>query len=92
MSRRGADEHAKRSAIVTLAGVLEDRRELLKAELLREDEGALFRIANEFGLRHNRADQRGDFDPVFLDWVFWWYLATIELTDRLLARPDQEGG
>ena len=89
---RGADEHAKRSAIVTLAGVLEDRRELLKAELLRKDEGALFQIANEFGLRHNRAGQRGDFDPVFLDWVFWWYLATIELTDRLLARPDQEGG
>lgn len=89
---RGADEHAKRSAIVTLAGVLEDRRELLKAELLRKDEGALFQIANEFALRHNRAGQRGDFDPVFLDWVFWWYLATIELTDRLLARPDQEGG
>ena len=44
---RGADEHAKRSAIVTLAGVLEDRRELLKAELLRKDEGALFQIANE---------------------------------------------
>src|SRR5271166_3852858 len=85
---RGADEHAKRSAIVTLVGVLEDRRELLKAELLRKDEGALFQIANEFGLRHNRAGQRGDFDPVFLDWVFWWYLATIELTDRLLARPD----
>jgi hypothetical protein len=23
---------------------------------------------------------------VFLDWVFWWYLATVELTDRLLTR------
>jgi hypothetical protein len=23
---------------------------------------------------------------VFLDWIFWWYLATIELTDRLLYR------
>jgi hypothetical protein len=34
--------------------------------------------------------QRGDYDPVFLDWVFWWYLATVELTDRLLARQDAE--
>jgi hypothetical protein len=61
-----------------------------QAELLRKDEGALFQIANEFGVHHNRAGQKGDFDPVFLDWVFWLYLATIELTDRLLARPDQE--
>lgn len=88
---RGADEDAKRSAIVTLVGVLEDRRELLKAELLRKDEGALLQIANEFSLRHHRAGQMSDFDPVFLDWVFWWYLATIELTDRILARPDQAG-
>lgn len=30
--------------------------------------------------------QRSAYDPVFLDWIFWWYLATIELTDRLLYR------
>jgi len=29
---------------------------------------------------------KASYDPVFLDWVFWWYLATIELTDRLLRR------
>ncbi len=86
---RGTDADAKRSAIVALVGVLEDRRRLLKAELLRKDEGALFEIANEFSLRHHHAGQKSDFDPVFLDWVFWWYLATIELTDRLIARQDQ---
>lgn len=25
---------------------------------------------------------------VTLDWVFWWYLATVELSDRLIERTD----
>lgn len=84
--RRGADEHAKRSAVLTLAGVLEERRELIRSDIGRKDEGALFSIANEFAIRHQRRGQQGDYDPAFLDWMFWWYLATVELTDRLLAR------
>ncbi len=66
--------------------VLEERRSPLKAELQRRDEGALFQIANEFAVRHQRDGQRGDYDEAFRDWVFWWYLATIELTDRIIAR------
>lgn len=85
---RGASEHDKRGTVITLAGVLEARRSLLKTELFRKDEGALFQIANEFSLRHRNAAQKDDYDPVFLDWVFWWYLATIELIDRLLERSD----
>jgi hypothetical protein len=83
---RNATAQDKRSAVVALAHVLERRHSLLKAELLRSDEGALFRIANEFAIRHENEKQRSDYDLVFLDWVFWWYLATIELTDRLLQR------
>jgi hypothetical protein len=83
---RGASDYDKRSAIVALYGVLEERRPLLKEELTRRDEAALFQIANQFAIRHQRADQLGDYDPVFLDWVFWWYLATIELSDRLIER------
>jgi hypothetical protein len=83
---REATEHDKRSAVVAVAAVLEQRRALIRAELGRPDEGALFRLANEFAIRHHRRDQHGDYDPAFLDWIFWWYLATIELTDRLLAR------
>jgi hypothetical protein len=83
---RVATREAKRSAVVTLAGVLERRRKLLKAELLSKDEGALFFIANEFDLRHRTARQQGDYDDAFLDWVFWWYLGTVELTNRLVAR------
>jgi hypothetical protein len=86
---RDATEHHKRSAIVALHLVLEERRKLLKKSLSRKDEGALFQIANEFALRHG-SEQQSDYDPVFLDWVFWWYLATVELTDRLLASQDAE--
>lgn len=83
---RTASLEERRSAVITLAGILEERRDLLKAELLSKDEGALFHIANGFAVRHQRADQRGDYDSAFLDWLFWWYLGTIELTDQLLAR------
>lgn len=85
---RNASEHEKRSGVVALAGVLEERRALLKAELIRKDEAVLFDIANNFAIRHRRDGQRADYDPAFLDWVFWWYLATIELTDCILAREE----
>jgi hypothetical protein len=83
---RAATVEERRSAVITLAGILEERRGLLKAELRREDEAALFQIANQFAVRHQGGRQRGDYDPVFLDWLFWWYLDTVQLTDQLLAR------
>lgn len=82
---RSTSSESKRSAIVALAGILEERRQLIRDELGKPDEGALFEIANRYALRHRRADQRGDYDPVFLDWIFWWFLATVELTNRLIA-------
>lgn len=84
---RGATREDKRSAVVALARVLEHRRALLKDALLSKDEGALFAIANGFDLRHRKANQHADYDEVFLDWVFWWYLGTVELSTSLLARP-----
>ncbi len=61
--RGGSDglfgDMSKRSAIVTLAGILEEHRALLKDQL-GKDEGALFEIANRYALRHRKADQRGD--------------------------------
>lgn len=85
---RAADREAKRSAVVALARLLEDRRQLLKKHLLRKDEGALFQIANEFDLRHSKADQRGEYDEAYLDWIFWWYIATVDLADQLLSRQE----
>lgn len=86
---RGARREQKRSACIALAGVLEQRRSRIKTELLSRDEGALFQIANQFDVRHRNADQRGDYDDAYLDWIFWWYLATIELIDRLTERVGQ---
>ncbi|WP_299952614.1 hypothetical protein [uncultured Modestobacter sp.] len=81
---RGATREDKRSAVLALARTLEHRRELVRTALGRKDEGALFQIANEFDLRHHNTARRGNYDEVFLDWVFWCYLSTVDLTSRLL--------
>jgi hypothetical protein len=85
---RTAGREDRRSACIALVGLLEERRSVLKERLLSKDEGALFRIANEFGLRHRNARQRADYDESYLEWIFWIFLATYELTDRLAARAD----
>jgi len=85
---RDATIEDRRSAVVALAGVLEARKALLKRVLTNKDESDLFRVANEFDVRHHNDRQRSDYDPMFLDWMFWWYLATVELTDRILDRQD----
>jgi hypothetical protein len=83
---RTADRDAKRSAVLTLARILEQHRPLLKAELLSADENALFQIANQFDIRHRNDKQLDDYDVAFLDWVFWTYLASIRLLRHLLSR------
>jgi hypothetical protein len=83
---RNATVEERRSAVIALAGILEGRRKLLKEKLLSKDEGALFKIANEFAIRHQNVNQRGEYDSAYLDWLFWWYLGTVELTNHLLAR------
>ncbi|MFC7489363.1 MULTISPECIES: hypothetical protein [unclassified Knoellia] len=85
---RGVTEHDKRSACTALARVLEERRRLLEDKLAKKDEGDLFLIANRFAIRHQNAQQQKNYDPLFLDWVFWFYLATIELSDGLIARDE----
>jgi hypothetical protein len=87
---RDATDHDKRSAVSTLYGILEERRTLIRTEIGKKDDGALFSVANAFAIRHQGRGQQSDYDPAFLDWIIWWYLATIELTDRLLARQGAE--
>lgn len=88
--RRGATREAKRSACVALARILEDRRKLIKKEFLKQDEGLLFEMANKFDLRHRGKDQHAEYGEEFLDWIYWIYLSTVELTDRILANQDVE--
>jgi len=83
---RSSTRQERRSAVVALARVLEDRRSLLKKELLSKDESDLFLIANRFDLRHKGADQQSDYADEYLEWIFYWYLSTVRLTDQLLSR------
>jgi hypothetical protein len=89
---RHASQEQKHSATRALADVLEQRKAVLKTELFTGDSNALFQIANQFGIRHMNEQQKTDYPTAFLDWVFWWYLATIELTDRLIADQDAPAG
>ena len=86
-----ASRETKRSAVSALARILEQNRGLLRQELLTKDEGALFHLANSFDIRHSNDKQQGDYDEAFLDWVFWWFLGTVELLNRLRARGEAPG-
>jgi hypothetical protein len=87
---RNSTRVEKRSAAVVLAGILENERDLLDEKLLSKDEGALFTIANKFAIRHQNASQQPDYDDAYLDWIFWWYLATVELVRALRGREADQ--
>lgn len=84
--RHGATREDRRSAVRELADVLEGHRQLLKDEMLTKDEAALFQIANQFGIRHRGAGQQTNYEDVYLDWVFHWYLATVDLIRQIVSR------
>lgn len=87
---RGADRNQKRSAVAALALVLEERRHnVLTDALAKSDRGALFDIANNFHVRHQDAKQKRDYDEFYLDWIFWVYLASVELTNRVIDKQTK---
>lgn len=101
--RRGATEHDKRSALKHLADVLEPLRDDIDEHILPADEQALFQIANKFYLRHNDRDQQRSYDPdIWLDWIFYVYVATArallatldreQLRERVLGSPPEDNG
>jgi hypothetical protein len=60
---------------------------LLLAARLPVGQGRRHRGRRQPRVRRRQEDkQKRDYRIEFLDWIFWWYLATIEFTDRLLAR------
>lgn len=100
---RGASDHDKRSALKHLADVLEPLRNEIDEYLLPADERALFQIANKFWLRHNDRKQMRSYYGVWLDWIFYVYVATAHsllavldrqtLSDRVFGEePNAEGG
>ena len=86
--RRDSTIEDRRSAVVSLCGILEEHRTLAKQTIQKKDDAALFDIANNFHLRHQDAKQYKNYSPEYLEWIFWWYLSTIQLVDRLLTEAE----
>lgn len=88
--RRGASQEDRRDAIRDLVDVLEYLRPKAKEVLSHKDEQELFNIANNFGIRHHRADQRTRYDkPIWYSWMFYYYLATIHALTRLIQKEAE---
>lgn len=69
----------RKQAVRDIIDVLEFHRDAVREHLSKKDEADLFNIANNFSLRHHRADQRDDYDDAWLRWMFYVYLATVHL-------------
>lgn len=77
----------RKDAIRDLADVLEFIRAEAKLVLTSKDESDLFQLANNFGIRHHRKDQKTDYDSsIWLSWMFYYYLATIHACLRLIEK------
>ncbi|CAB3957854.1 hypothetical protein LMG6001_04885 [Achromobacter insolitus] len=77
----------RKDAIRDLAGVLEFLREEVRPILNSKDEADLFQLANNFGIRHHRKDQKTNYDAsIWLSWMFYYYLATIHACLRLIEK------
>ena len=85
--RHKASLDDRRGAIRDLAEVLEYLRPKLKKVLTTQDESDLFNIANNFAIRHHNEKQKAKYDkPIWYSWLFYYYLATIHASLRLIAR------
>jgi hypothetical protein len=79
----------RRDAIRDLADVLEFLRPQLKVVLASKDEGDIFNIANNFGIRHHNANQKHGYDKaIWYSWLFYYYLATIHAVLRMIEKSQ----
>ena len=79
----------KRNAVRMLADILEFLRPNIKKLHITADEKDLFNIANNFGIRHHDKMQKTDYDQeIWLDWIFYYYLATINAIVRLIKKGE----
>ncbi len=88
--RRGATANERRDSIRDLADVLEYLRPQIKEVLASKDEADLFELANRFGIRHHNQAQRTKYDlAIWYSWMFYYYLASIHATTRLIERKQE---
>lgn len=78
----------KRHAVKDLADVFEQLRPQLKIAISKNDENDLFNIANKFGIRHWNNAQKIDYESdIWLDWMFYHFLATARMALKRLQNP-----
>ena len=81
----------RKEALRELADVLEYLRPEMKDVLNSKDEGDIFNIANNFGIRHHNEKQKNDYDKaIWYSWISYYYLATIHAVLRMVARKNQK--
>lgn len=88
--RHGSTRDDCRQAVRDLADVLEALRPEMEGVISNKDEGDLFNIANNFSIRHNSDKQKAEYDPVWLSWMFYFYLSTIHVILRRIERAKKE--
>ena len=89
---RGSSIEDRRDAVRDLADVLEFLRPKANECLLtKKDDAALFRIANEFAIRHHDGRQKGNYSiAIWYSWVFYFYLATIHAAVRAIGEAERQ--
>lgn len=81
----------RKDALRELADVLEYLRPEIKSVLTSKDEGDIFNIANNFGIRHHNTNQKHDYDKaIWYNWIFYYYLATIHAVLRMVAKKGKK--
>jgi len=81
--RHGSSLDDRRQAVRDLADVLEFLRPKMQSAITSKDEGGLFNIANNFGIRHHNEKQKTGYETaIWLSWMFYFYLATIHVILR----------
>lgn len=77
----------RRDAVRDLMDVLERLRASVKATMAAKDEAMLFEMANKFWIRHNKPDERRDYDhDAWWSWLFYVALASIALVTHIEER------
>jgi hypothetical protein len=82
----------RKEAIRELADVFEWLQKTKKLEniLSHKDESDLFKIANNFGIRHHNPSQKINYDlAIWYSWIFHFYLATYHAIIRLLIKNEK---
>lgn len=88
--RHGSTLKEREVAVRDLADVLEWIKPQVNIALMNKDSSELYNIANNFGIRHLNQNQKNEYDkPVWLSWIFYHYLNTINACLHIVERQSR---